>query len=92
MTVLEGVGILGHPQKREISKYLTDVKLLAFLIRVDRNYEKSHWDVSNQLHLDSNVGIYRISDQEDKDYACAFNQDALLLEALKWKLKKKRKH
>ena len=88
LTVLEGVGILGHPQKREISKYLTDVKLLAFLIRVDRNYEKSHWDVSNQLHLDSNVGIYRISDQEDKDYACAFNQDALLLEALKWKLKK----
>ncbi|MFM6083319.1 MAG: type I-D CRISPR-associated helicase Cas3' [Cuspidothrix sp.] len=91
LTVLEGVGILGHPQKREISKYLSDVKyakLLAFLIRVDRNYEKSHWDVSNQLHLGSNVGIYRISDQQDQDYACAFNQDALLLEALKWKLKK----
>jgi len=31
-------------------------------------------------------GLYRLKD-DDQYHACAFNQDALLLEALKWRLK-----
>jgi CRISPR-associated endonuclease/helicase Cas3 len=88
LTLLEGVGIVEHPQQKEINKELANLPLLSFLVPIDKRYHKSHWDVSNALHLSPNVGIYRISDQQNQDYACAFNQDALLIEALKWKFKK----
>jgi CRISPR-associated endonuclease/helicase Cas3 len=44
--------------------------------------------VSRTLHLSPLFGLYRLTDGAGKAYACAFNQDALLLEAMKWKLKK----
>lgn len=88
LTLIEGIYIKGHPQQAELNMCLANQNLLTFLVRIDPRYYKSHWDISNDLHLNATFGIYRISDQQSKNYACAFNQDALLLEALKWKLKR----
>ena len=60
--------------------------MLTFLVPIGKRHYQSHWGVSNDLRLSPTFGIHRISDQQKKPYACAFNQDALLLEALKWKI------
>ena len=44
--------------------------------------------MSRTLNLSPLFGLYRLVDASTEAYACAFNQDALLLEALKWHLKK----
>lgn len=77
----------GHLQS-EVVNCLSKRKLLTFLVPVNRNKPQSHWDVSRHLHLSPLFGLYRLRDASEQAYACAFNQDALLLEALKWRLKK----
>ena len=61
---------------------LSRKKLLTFVIPVDRKRKNSHWDVSRILNLSPLFGLYRLIDGDDQAYACAFNQDALLLKAL----------
>lgn len=85
LTLIDEVTIEGHPQSRQLRKYLSSQKLLAFLVPLSRQHP-TIWDVRNILHLSSNFGLYKLTDADDESYACAFNQDALLLEALKWKL------
>lgn len=77
----------GHPQSDVIS-CLSRCNLLTFLVPVDRSRTQSHWEVSYCLHLNPLFGLYRLKDASEQAYACAFNQDALLLEALNWKLTK----
>ncbi|MGB3535828.1 MAG: type I-D CRISPR-associated helicase Cas3' [Microcoleaceae cyanobacterium] len=85
LSTLAGILLKRHPQKQEINQILESLNLLTFLIPI--SYKKnSHWNILNALHLPATFGIYRISDEQGKDYACAFNQDALLLESLKYKL------
>ncbi len=85
LSTLEGISLKRHPQKQEINQVLESLNLLTFLIPISHK-KNSHWNILNALHLPATFGIYRISDEQGKDYACAFNQDALLLESLKYKL------
>jgi len=87
LTLISRIILEGHPQS-EVSNCLKQKKLLTFLVPIDRQRKTSHWDVSYTLHLSPLFGLYRLTDGSGQAYACAFNQDALLLESLKWKLKK----
>ncbi|WP_088889828.1 type I-D CRISPR-associated helicase Cas3' [Leptolyngbya ohadii] len=87
LSLIDRISITGHPQV-EVSHCIKKQKLLAFLVEVDRHHQSSHWNISNQLHLSPTFGLYRLIDGEGTAYACAFNQDALLLEALKWRIKR----
>ncbi len=86
LSLIDKLSITGHPQP-EVGRCLRKQKLLTFLVQVNRNQPDSHWEVSHTLHLSPMFGLYRLKDVDDQYYACAFNQDALLLEALKWRLK-----
>lgn len=87
LTLLDGVSIEGHPQSSQLRKHLSSEKLLAFLVPLSRQHP-TIWDVRNFLYLSPNFGLYLMTDADDESYACAFNQDALLLETLKWKLQR----
>ena len=86
LILLDKLTIVGHPQG-EVKKCLRKRKLLAFIVSVNRSQAYSHWEVSRKLHLNPTFGLYRLTDVDGVAYACAFNQDALLLEAMKWRLK-----
>lgn len=86
LSLIDKLSITGHPQP-EVGRCLRKRKLLTFLVQVNRSQPDSHWDVSRTLHLSPMFGLYRLKDADDQYHACAFNQDALLLEALKWRLK-----
>jgi len=87
LSLISRLSIVGHPQS-EVVTCLSRKNLLTYLVPVNRNNPSSHWDISRTLHLSPVFGLYRVTDGGGQAYACAFNQDALLLEALKWRLKK----
>ncbi len=87
LTLIDEVSIERHPQSPQLRKYLSKKKLLTFLVPLSRQHP-TIWDIKNILRLNPNFGLYLLTDADDESYACAFNQDALLLEALKWKLKR----
>lgn len=87
LSLCDRVMIIGHPQP-DVKKCLQRRKLLAFLVPVNRSQPSSHWQVSYKVQLPLTFGLYRLTDASEQAYACAFNQDALLLEALKWRLHK----
>jgi len=86
LSLIDKLSISGHPQT-EVSRCLKKQKLLAFLVQVNRSQSNSHWEISRTLYLSSTFGMYRLRDADGQFYACAFNQDALLLEAIKWRIK-----
>ncbi|MEH2295179.1 type I-D CRISPR-associated helicase Cas3' [Nostoc sp.] len=85
LCLIDKLSIIGHPQA-EVSRCLGKQKLLTFLVQVNRSQPNSHWDISRALHLAPTFGLYRLQDADEQYHACAFNQDALLLEALKWRI------
>jgi len=87
LTLIDGISIEGHPQSSQLRKHLSKNKLLAFLVPLSRQHP-TIWDIKNILRLNPNFGLYLLADADEESYACAFNQDALLLEALKWKVKR----
>lgn len=87
LSLIDKLSITGHPQP-EVVRCLRKQKLLTFLVQVNRHQPDSHWDVSRNLHLSPLFGLYRLKDGDEQFHACAFNQDALLLEALKWRIKR----
>jgi CRISPR-associated endonuclease/helicase Cas3 len=87
LSLVDKLSITGHPQSNVIN-CLKQNKLLAFLVPVIKKPLNSHWEVSKILKLNPLFGLYRLTDGGEQAYACAFNQDALLLEALRWRLKK----
>ncbi|MBD2500655.1 type I-D CRISPR-associated helicase Cas3' [Anabaena azotica FACHB-119] len=87
LCLIDKLNLIGHPQS-DVITCLRKKKLLTFLVPVNKNKLSSHWEVSRTLHLSPLFGLYRLVDASEQAYACAFNQDALLLEALKWHLKK----
>ncbi len=87
LCLIDKLNLIGHPQSDVIS-CLRQKKLLTFLVPVNKNKLSSHWEVSRTLNLSPLFGLYRLVDGSEQAYACAFNQDALLLSALKWRLKK----
>lgn len=87
LSLIEELSIEGHPQSSELRNNLQKQKILAFLVPLSRQHP-TIWDVKNILRLGPNFGLYKLTDGDGDSYACAFNQDALLLEALKWKLRR----
>lgn len=87
LSLIDKLNLVGHPQS-DVITCLRNKKLLTFLVPINKNKLSSHWEVSRTLHLSPLFGLYRLVDATEQAYACAFNQDALLLEALKWHLKK----
>jgi CRISPR-associated endonuclease/helicase Cas3 len=84
LTLLSRLSLVGHPQP-EVGKCLSKHKHLAFLVPL--RIRQSHWEVSRALKLSPVFGLYYLTDASNKQsYAVAFNQDALLLEALKGRL------
>ncbi|MDZ7959167.1 MAG: hypothetical protein RMY34_15025 [Aulosira sp. DedQUE10] len=87
LCLIDKLTLIGHPQS-DVITCLRKKQLLTFLVPVNKNKQSSHWEVSRTLNLSPLFGLYRLVDASEQTYACAFNQDALLLEALKWRLKK----
>lgn len=87
LCLIDKLSLAGHPQS-DVVTCLKQKKLLAFLVPVRKQALNSHWDVSNALNLSPLFGLYRLVDAGEQAYACAFNQDALLLTALGGRLKK----
>lgn len=87
LCLVDKLSLIGHPQSHVIT-CLQQKKILSFLVPVNKNKLSSHWEVSTTLNLNPLFGLYRLIDAGEQAYACAFNQDALLLEAFKWHLKK----
>jgi len=86
LSLVSRLSLVGHPQV-DIAKCLYQKKILAFLIPL--GIRQSHWEVSRYLNLSPVFGLYNLTDGSNKQgYACAFNQDALLLDALKGRLGK----
>ncbi|KYC42932.1 type I-D CRISPR-associated helicase Cas3 [Scytonema hofmannii PCC 7110] len=85
--LIDKLSLVGDLQA-EVVNCLHHKKLLTFLVPVNKSKLSSHWEVSRTLNLSPLFGLYRLVDASEQAYACAFNQDALLLEALKWHLKK----
>ncbi|MEC4813667.1 MAG: type I-D CRISPR-associated helicase Cas3' [Scytonema sp. PMC 1069.18] len=87
LCLIDKLNLIGHPQS-DVMTCLRQKKFLTFLVPVNKNKLNSHWEVSRTLNLSPLFGLYRLVDASEQAYACAFHQDALLLEALKWHLKK----
>ncbi len=87
LSLVDKLSLIGHPQSEAIA-CLKQKKILAFLVPVRKDSPTSHWEVSKTLNLSPLFGLYRLTDASEETYACAFNQDALLLAALGGKLKK----
>lgn len=87
LSLIDKLSITGHPQT-EVTRCLRKQKLLTFLVQVNRSQPNSHWEISRALNLNPTFGLYRLQDADEQTHACAFNQDALLLEALKWRIPK----
>lgn len=87
LSLVDKLSLVGHPQS-DVINCLKQKKLLAFLVPIRKNSPTSHWDVSKTLNLSPLFGLYRVTDASEEVYACAFNQDALLLAALGGRLKK----
>lgn len=85
LCLCDRLSLTGHPQS-EVVNCLSDKKLLSFLVYLGN---QSHWDVARILKLSPLFGLYRLTDAAGGSYACAFNQDAMLLEALKNSLPKR---
>ncbi|OAB55836.1 type I-D CRISPR-associated helicase Cas3 [Phormidium willei BDU 130791] len=73
-------------QHCDLSRQLSRQAILCFLIPVDKGNRRSHWTVFRRLKLPPTFGLYRLNDADSNSYACGFDRDALLLEALKPKL------
>lgn len=87
LSLLSRLKLDGHCQS-EVVNCLGRSPVLTFLVPVNRKQPQSHWEVSRHLHLSPVFGLYRLQDAAEQAYACAFNQDALLLEAMKGHLRK----
>jgi CRISPR-associated endonuclease/helicase Cas3 len=81
--------LLNHPQS-EVTSCLSRKKFLVYLVPLGKR--QSQWDVVQALRLNPTFGIYRLTDAGNQSYACAFNQDALLLESMNGRLKSFRRN
>ncbi|MFW6296027.1 MAG: type I-D CRISPR-associated helicase Cas3' [Halothece sp.] len=81
LSILDRISLTNHPQAAEVSQALNRKKLLAFLVPINQD-ANSYWRLREMLYLSPTFGLYRLTDLDREAYACAFNQDALLLDAL----------
>jgi CRISPR-associated endonuclease/helicase Cas3 len=80
LTLLKGIMLKGDLDT-SLKKGIKKLSLLAFLIPLDKPQQL--WSIRESLSLSATFGIYPLQDADERYHACAFNQDALLLESLK---------
>jgi CRISPR-associated endonuclease/helicase Cas3 len=80
LTMLKGIMLKGDLDTA-LKKGIKKLSLLAFLIPLHKPQQL--WSIRESLSLSATFGIYPLQDADERYHACAFNQDALLLESLK---------
>lgn len=79
LTLLDKLKLINHPQAEAIN-CLSRKKVLSFLVPGD------YWNIREQLRLGPLFALHSLVDSSEQTYACAFNQDALLLKAMCYRL------
>ncbi|MCS6959177.1 MAG: type I-D CRISPR-associated helicase Cas3' [Pseudanabaenaceae cyanobacterium SKYGB_i_bin29] len=87
LTVVHNLYIEGHPQK-DLGNFIKTCKLLAFLVPIGRKNNDRYWQLMRKLSLPPTFGLYQLFTSDRAAFACAFNQNALILEALKHRIAK----
>jgi CRISPR-associated endonuclease/helicase Cas3 len=80
LTLLKGI-LLREDFDTSLKNGIKKLSLLAFLIPLHKPQQL--WTIRESLSLSATFGIYLLQDADERYQACAFNQDALLLESLK---------
>lgn len=80
LILLQGLQICNHPQEQLLRSFKRK-SFLTFLIPLKKR--QVHWDIAKALYLSPLFGLYQLTDASEQSYTCAFNQDALLLDALR---------
>ncbi|NJO52908.1 MAG: type I-D CRISPR-associated helicase Cas3', partial [Leptolyngbyaceae cyanobacterium RM2_2_4] len=81
LTLLDKLKLINHPQASVID-CLSHKKILSFLVPGD------YWKIREALKLGALFALHPLVDSSEQTYACAFNQDALLLKAMSYRLTK----
>lgn len=75
LILLDKLKLINHPQSNIID-CLSRKKVLSFLVPGD------YWKIREALKLGALFALHPLVDSSEQTYACAFNQDALLLKAM----------
>lgn len=75
LTLLDKLKLINHPQA-DVINCLSRKKALSFLVPGD------YWKIREALKLGALFALHPLVDSSEQTYACAFNQDALLLKAM----------
>lgn len=81
LILLDKLKLINHPQANVIN-CLNRKKVLSFLVPGD------YWKIRDSLRLGALFALHPLVDSSEQTYACAFNQDALLLKAISYRLTK----
>jgi CRISPR-associated endonuclease/helicase Cas3 len=81
LILLDKLKLINHPQADDID-CLSRKKVLSFLVPGD------YWKIREVLKLGALFALHPLVDSSEQTYACAFNQDALLLKAMSYRLTK----
>ncbi len=75
LILLDKLRLINHPQAEAID-CMSRKKVLSFLVPGD------YWKIREALRLGALFALHPLVDSSEQTYACAFNQDALLLKAM----------
>lgn len=81
LILLDKLRLINHPQA-DVMDCLSRKKVLSFLVPGD------YWKIREALKLGALFALHPLVDSSEQTYACAFNQDALLLKAMSYRLTK----
>ena len=81
LILLDKLRLINHPQA-DVIDCLSRKKVLSFLVPGD------YWKIREALRLGALFALHPLIDSSEQTYACAFNQDALLLKAMSYRLTK----
>ena len=81
LILLDKLRLINHPQAEAID-CMSRKKVLSFLVPGD------YWKIREALRLGALFALHPLVDSSEQTYACAFNQDALLLKTMSDRLTK----
>jgi len=81
LILLDKLRLINHPQA-DVIDCMSRKKVLSFLVPGD------YWKIREALRLGALFALHPLVDSSEQTYACAFNQDALLLKAMSYRLTK----
>ncbi len=87
LTLISNLHIDG-PLQGELRNIIKSHKLLAFLVPLGRRGSDRYWQLVRTLRLPATFGLYKLFTSDNQVLACTFNQNALTMEALKYRIAK----